>query len=193
MSKPRNFAPQDTSSPAMEWLWLLAKNHRERFPRADWPAGGKTAVLWQGWARAFDRLNVTQAEAEAASMLLMTDPPEYLDQHLRRLIAIIEGKRERAQSARNEGRFKPPPKYGPSDPDAVATFKRWLAARGQARLAIYREMALAAGEEDEIDEPLTLGKPAAESLGKGPPPPDRCPSPAERNSTCRRQTAQCPP
>ena len=80
-------SPEKTTTDG--WVWGMIRNHLERFPRGDWPTGGKTSALWSGWAAAFAANHVTQPEAEAASVRMMQAPPEYIDGHLGRLLELV--------------------------------------------------------------------------------------------------------
>ena len=149
MPNPTREAPNPKTPPMpSQWILLFARNHIQRFPRADWPSMGQSEGLWGGWAKAFSTHHVTQAEAEAASIAMMAEPPEYLDRHLAGILKIVQGLRDRAAYDRNEGRFTGAPKFEASNQESVALFKRFCAAQGDERRLLGEEIARRAGDRE---------------------------------------------
>lgn len=90
--------------PVRDWFPAWCDRHMERHPRDDWPRPDEKPGFWSGWAANFTLHGVTEDVAEAASIRMQADPPEFPEAHLSRLVYHARAVwRERAESGRSPG------------------------------------------------------------------------------------------
>jgi len=147
---------------AADWVRDFLTRHIRRNGRPDWPPPGPALKsLADGWVHHFARLGITEAEADEASLRLMARPPDRVDQHLGRLLEIVEGMRSRARS----NTYTPTSQLEESDPECIALLRELISTRGEEREAVRRKIALKAGAE--IQERLPMGPTGKENPGTG--------------------------
>jgi hypothetical protein len=75
------------------WIDGFLVRHRARFAPNDWPreeATDENREFLRGWITAFATREVTEAEADEASRLLVATPPSWRREHIPALLAKVE-------------------------------------------------------------------------------------------------------
>ncbi len=84
-----------------DWIDDYIARHKALTGPHDWPLAGSDdwAEYIRGWALAFIRRGVTEAEADAASARLAETPPKFQKDHLPAVLAVVEAARAAAGNA----------------------------------------------------------------------------------------------
>lgn len=75
------------------WIAGFLKRHKAKFAPHDWPDGTDSEdskAFLQGWVTAFSLKGITEAEAEEASCLLTTSPPNFRREHVPAVVGKVE-------------------------------------------------------------------------------------------------------
>lgn len=115
-------------SPAM-WITEFLAAHRLRFNPGDWPARGtlENKEFVRLWIEAFKDEDVSEQEANTASIRLGTAPPRFRLDHLPAVIAVIRQSRAQVAAPKYHVRgeqtsspLPPPPRF--------ASWRKWVKA-----------------------------------------------------------------
>lgn len=80
-----------------DWIHGFMKRHKARFHPHDWPNADDSEEYREFfllWVTAFATREVTEAEADEASRLLGSTPPNFRRQHLEMVVGMIESQRK---------------------------------------------------------------------------------------------------
>jgi hypothetical protein len=119
-----------------DWISGFLDRHRARFNPPDWPdpETGEWVEYVKGWITAFATKQISEAEADEASRLLVLTPPRWRQDHIPALVSAVltvRGQKSATDRARSEPAYNPDPGF---DERALARWQsmtdgereRWL-------------------------------------------------------------------
>jgi hypothetical protein len=112
-----------------DWLFEFLTRHQMRYRPFDWPTldSEEGMMFLEVWSRAFRGANVTEADADEASISLGAAPPRYRSEHLPAILKAVRVIRE-GRSSRLRVYESPYPANPPDPvvlPDGVKDYQEY--------------------------------------------------------------------